>query len=198
MKSPYKGYIKKSVVTVAIAYGIYLLYGLATTPYQPRATEVKSAENTDIVPVPQPEKPSKPSIIDILPRLYTTGEVYSRFKKHEFRATNDFKKCRLMVVGKIESISTLTFSKNPLVTLGIPGSNEGLKFIFKDTDYDNDKVAALNVGDTIIIAGWRASPGTFSGIFLDDSEIMSDMLSKKKRQMLAVNGGVYDREICQK
>lgn len=198
MKSPYEGYIKKSVVTVAIAYGIYLLYGLATTPYQPRATEVKSAENTDIVPVPQPEKPSKPSIIDILPRLYTTGEVYARFKKHEFRATNDFKKCRLMVVGKIENISTLTFSKNPLVTLVIPGSNEGLKFIFKDTDYDNNKVAALNVGDTIIIAGWRASPGTFSGIFLDDSEIMSDMLSKKKRQMLAVNGGVYDREICQK
>ncbi len=28
MKSHYEGYIKKSVITVAIAYGIYLLYGL--------------------------------------------------------------------------------------------------------------------------------------------------------------------------
>ena len=44
----------------------------------------------------------RPSIIDILPRLYTAEEVYSRFKEHEFRATNDFKKCRLMVTGKIK------------------------------------------------------------------------------------------------
>lgn len=50
-----------------------------------------------------------------------------------------------MVTGKIESISTVTFSKKPLVTLDISGSNEGLKFIFENTDYDNDKVAALNV-----------------------------------------------------
>lgn len=198
MKSPYERYIKKSVITVAIAYGIYLLYGLATAPYQPRTTEIDIAEKNNTVPLQQPEQSSKPSIIDILPRLYTTGEVYARFQEHEVRATNGFKKCRLMVMGKIESISTLTFTKNPLVTLGIPGSSEGLKFIFKDTDYDNDKVAALNVGDTIIIAGWRASPGTFGGVFLDDSEIMSNMLSKKKREMLAMSGGVYDREICRK
>lgn len=198
MKSPFEGYIKKSVITVAIAYGIYLLYGLATTPYHPRTPEVKIAEYTDTVPQQQPAQPSIRPIIDILPRLYTTGEVYSQFQQHEFRATNDFKKCRLMVMGKIESISTLTLSKNPLVTLGIPGTTEGLKFIFEDTEYNNDKVAALNVGDTIIIAGWRASPGTFGGVFLDDSQIMSDMLSKKKREMLAISGGVYDREICQK
>ncbi|MET6525618.1 hypothetical protein WIU84_31235 [Raoultella ornithinolytica] len=140
----------------------------------------------------------RPSIIDILPRLYTAEEVYSRFKEHEFRATNDFKKCRLMVTGKIKKIGTVTFSKNPLVTLYISGSNEGLKFIFENTYYNNDKVAKLNVGDTVIIAGWNARPGTFEGIFLDDSQIMTGMISKKKRQMLAVNGGVYDREICLK
>jgi hypothetical protein len=90
------------------------------------------------------------------------------------------------------------FQKNPVVTLGIPGSDEGLKFIFEDTNYNNDKVAALNIGDLIIIAGKNARPGTFGGIFLDDSKIMTDMISKKKRQILVVNGGVYDREICQK
>lgn len=198
MKSPYECYIKKSVIIVAIAYGLYLLYGLATAPYQPRTTEVEVAEKTHAVPRQQSEQPAKPSIIDILPRLYTTGEVYSRFHQHEFRATNDFKKCRLMVMGKIESISTLTFSKEPLVTLGIPDSSEGLKFIFQDNDYNNNKVADLNIGGTIIIAGWRASPETFSGIFLNDSQIMTNILSKKKMEMLAVNGGVYDREICQK
>ncbi|HDC4288937.1 TPA: hypothetical protein O8L24_004382, partial [Enterobacter kobei] len=89
-------------------------------------------------------------------------------------------------------------SKKPLVMLSIPDSNEGLKFIFENTDYDNDKVAALNVGDTVIIAGRNARPGTFEGIFLDDSQIMTNMVSKKKKQMLAVNGGIYDRDICQK
>ena len=82
--------------------------------------------------------------------------------------------------------------------MDISDSNEGLKFIFENTDYDNDKVAALNVGDTVIIAGWNARPGTFEGIFLDHSQIMTNMISKKKRQMLAVNGGIYDREICHK
>jgi hypothetical protein len=49
--------------------------------------------------------------------------------------------------------------------LYISGSNEGLKFIFENTDYNNDKVAKLNVGDTVIIAGWNARPGTFEGFF---------------------------------
>ena len=168
------------------------------TPYQPKTPEVKAKVNADTVTQQQPEQPSKPSIIDILPRMYTTGEVYARFEQHEFRATNDFKKCQLMVTGKITGIGTVTFRKNPVVTLGIPGSDEGLKFIFEDTNYNNDKVAALNIGDLIIIAGKNARPGTFGGIFLDDSKIMTDMISKKKRQILVVNGGVYDREICQK
>ncbi|ENO1078824.1 hypothetical protein IM288_03375 [Enterobacter cloacae complex sp. P32C] len=103
-----------------------------------------------------------------------------------------------MVTGKIKRISTATFSKNPLVTLHIPDSSEGLKFFFENTDYDNDKVAALNVGDTVIISGWNSRPGTFGDIFFDDSQIMTKMVSKKKRQMLALNGGIYDREICQK
>lgn len=103
-----------------------------------------------------------------------------------------------MVIGKIKSIGTVTFSKKPLVTLYIPDSNEGIKFIFENTDYDNDKVATLNVGDIVIIAGRNARPGTFEGIFLDRSQIMTNMISKNKRQLLAVNGGVYDREICQK
>lgn len=198
MESIYKGYIKKSVITVAIAYGIYLLYGLATTPYQPTTHKVKVAVNADTVVRQQPEQPSKPSIIDILPRAYTTGEVYARFKEHEFRATNDFKKCQLMVTGIITGIGTVTFSKKPLVTLDTPGSDAGLKFVFEDTNYDNDKVAALNIGDSIIISGKNAQPGTFGGVFLDDSQLMSDMISKKKRQILVVNGGVYDREICRK
>lgn len=103
-----------------------------------------------------------------------------------------------MVVGKVESIGTVTFSKSPLVTLNIPGSNDGLKFTFGNTDYNNDTVAKLNIGDTLIIAGGNARPGTFGGIFLDNSQFMSNMVSKKKRQILVVNGGVYDREICQK
>jgi len=198
MESIYKGYIKKSVITVAIAYGIYLLYGLATTPYQPTPHKVKVAVNADTVTQQQAEQPSKLSIIDILPRAYTTGEVFARFKEHEFRATNDFKNCQLMVTGKITGIGTVTFSKKPLVTLEIPGSHEGLKFIFENTNYDNDKVAGLNVGDSIIVAGKNAQPGTFGGIFIDDSRLMSGMVSKKKKQLLVVYGGVYDREICLK
>ncbi|KIU35381.1 hypothetical protein [Atlantibacter hermannii] len=198
MKSPYERYIKKSVITVAIAYGIYIFYGLATTPYQPKTSERKVASNADEESLQQPIQRRKPFLIDILPRLYTADEVNARFKEHHFRATNDFKKCRLMATGIIKSIGTVTFSKKPLVTLYIPNSNEGLKFIFENTDYDNNKVAALNVGDTLIIAGWNARPGTFGGVFLDNSEIMTNMVSKKKRQILVVNGGVYDREICQK
>lgn len=199
MKSPYERYIKKSVLTAAIAYGIYILYGLATTPYQPKTPEVKVVANADTMTrQQQPDQPSKPSIIDILPRVYTTGEVHARFEKNEFRATNDFKKCQLMVTGKITDIGTVTFSKRPLVTLGIPGSDEGLKFIFEDTNYNNEKVAGLNIGDLIVLAGKNARPGTFGGVFLDDSKIMTDMISKNKRQILALNGGVYDREICNK
>lgn len=205
MESIYKGYIKKSVITVAIAYGIYLLYRLATTPYQPKTHEVKAAVNADTVTQQQqqqqqqqPEQPSKSSIIDILPRMYTTGEVHARFKEHEFRATNEFKNCQLMVTGTITAIGTVTFSKKPVITLGIPGSDGGLKFVFEDTNYDDDKVAALNIGDSIIISGKNAQPGTFGGIFLDHAQLMSAMISKKKRQILVVNGGVYDREICHK
>lgn len=198
MKSSYEHYIKKSIITTAISFGFYMLNGTAITPCQAKIPEIIPTSNADTVSLQQVIKSPRPSVIDILPRLYTTEEIHARFKEHEFRATNDFKKCRLMVSGKIKSIGTATFSKKPLVTLSIPDSNEGLKFIFENTDYDNDKVAALNVGDTVIIAGRNARPGTFEGIFLDDSQIMTNMVSKKKKQMLAVNGGVYDREICQK
>jgi len=198
MESIYKGYIKKSVIIVATAYVIYLVYGLATTPYQPNTPEVKVAENADTVSQQQPEQPSKPSKIDIFPRAYTSGEVHARFQQHEFRATNDFKNCRLMVIGKIESIGTAAFSKNPLVTLSIPGSIDGLNFEFENTDYVNNKVAKLNVGDPIIIAGLNAQRGPLGGIFLEDSRIMSHMLSTKTQQMLVASDGVYDRGICQK
>ncbi|WP_338627823.1 MULTISPECIES: hypothetical protein [unclassified Enterobacter] len=193
-----KFHFKKTIVTVAISFGIYMLNGLAITPTQASTYESIQVSYRDSTSLQQKEQLSKPSIIDILPRVYTTGEVYAKFKEHEFRATNDFKKCRLMVTGKIKSIGTVTFSKKPLVTLYIPDSNEGIKFIFENTDYDNDKVATLNLGDIAIIAGRNARPGTFDGIFLDRSQIMTNMISKKKRQLLAVNGGVYDREICQK
>lgn len=193
-----KFHFKKTIVTVAISFGIYMLNGLAITPTQASTYESIQVSYRDSTSLQQKEQLSKPSIIDILPRVYTTGEVYAKFKEHEFRAMNDFKKCRLMVTGKIKSIGTVTFSKKPLVTLYIPDSNEGIKFIFENTDYDNDKVATLNLGDIAIIAGRNARPGTFDGIFLDRSQIMTNMISKKKRQLLAVNGGVYDREICQK
>ena len=198
MRAYSKRQFKKSIVTVVISFGIYMLNGLAITPSLASTSEPIQVSNGDSTTLQQKEQTPKPSIIDILPRTYTTEEVYVQFKEHEFRATNDFKKCRLMVIGKIKSIGTLTFSKKPLVTLYIPDSNEGLKFIFENTDYDYDKVATLNVEDTVIIAGWNTRPGTFEGIFLDHSQIMTNMISKKKRQMLAVNGGVYDREICQK
>ncbi|ENT6814219.1 MULTISPECIES: hypothetical protein [Enterobacter] len=189
---------KKSTATVVMLFGLYISNGLAIIPYQARESESIQVSDAGSTSLQQPEQSTKPSIIDILPRMYTTEEVYARFQEHEFRATNDFKKCRLMVTGKIKRISAATFSKNPVVTLHIPDSSEGLKFFFENTDYDNNTVAALNVGDTVIIAGWNARPGTFGGIFLDDSQIMTKMVSKKKRQMLALNGGIYDREICHK
>ena len=189
---------KKSTATVAFFFGLYILNGIAITPCQARTTESIQLSNGGSASLQQKEKSTKSSIIDILPRLYTTEEVYARFQEHEFRATNDFKKCRLMVTGKIKKISAATFSKNPLVTLHIPDSSEGLKFFFENTEYNNNTVAALNVGDTVIISGWNARPGTFGGIFFDDSQIMTKMVSKKKRQMLALNGGIYDREICHK
>jgi len=198
MKSRIECRINQSFITVAIAFSFYVFQGFAINPCQAKSTEVKPTSNADTVSLQQTTQLSRPSIIDILPRLYTAEEVYSRFKEHEFRATNVFKNCRLMVTGKVVSIGTLTFSNKPLVTLAISSSNEVLKFIFENTDYDSDKVAALNVGDTVIIAGWNAHPGTFEGVFLERSQIMTNMISKKKMQMLAVNGGVYDREICHK
>lgn len=198
MRAHAKHHFKKSIATIAISFGIYMLNGLAITPSQASTSESIQVSNGGSTSLQQKKQPSIPLIIDILPRAFTTGEVYAQFKEHEFRATNNFKKCRLMVIGKIKSIGTVTFSKKPLVTLYTSDSNEGLKFIFENTDYDNDKVATLNVGDTVIIAGWNARSGTFEGIFLDHSQIMTNMISKKKRQMLTVNGGVYDREICQK
>ena len=189
---------KKSTTTVVFFFGLYILNGIAIIPSQARTSESINLSNGGSASLQKNEQSTKSSIIDILPRLYSTKEVYARFQEHEFRATNDFKKCRLMVTEKMKRISTATFSKNPLVTLHIPDSSEGLKFFFENTDYDNDKVAALNVGDTVIISGWNARPGTFGDIFFDDSQIMTKMVSKKKRQMLALNGGIYDREICQK
>jgi hypothetical protein len=66
---------------------------------------------------------------------------------------------------KNKNIGTVTFSKKPLVTLSIPGSDEGLKFIFEDTDSNNDEVAALNIGKTIVIAGRNARAGPLVAYF---------------------------------
>lgn len=202
MNASYVHYIKKSVIAVAIIYGIgNILYGLSTAPDQLNTPETKVVENTNTTPSHQPTEPPKPLIIDIFPRMYTTGEVYTRFQQHEFRATNDFKNCRLMVTGKIENIGTVTFSKKPLVTLSIPGSDQGLKFIFEDTDSNNDEVAALDIGKSIVIAGINAEKGSFGGVFLEDSILMSDMISKephKQRQILVPSGGIFDRVICRK
>nr|MBG2650983.1 hypothetical protein [Klebsiella oxytoca] len=106
-----------------------------------------------------------------------------------------------MVTGKITDIGTMTFTKDPVVTLDIPGTIEGLKFIFENTDANNDEVAALDIGKSIVIAGINAEKGSFGGVFLDDSILMSDMISKelhKQRQILVPNDGFYDRVICRK
>lgn len=106
-----------------------------------------------------------------------------------------------MVTGKIEDISTVIFSKKPLVTLSIPGSDEGLNFIFENTDSNNDKVAALDIGESVVIAGMNANKGSFGDIYLRDSILMSDMISKephKQRRILVSDGGFYDRVICRK
>ncbi|CAM4438872.1 tRNA_anti-like [Klebsiella pneumoniae] len=202
MNSSYIHYIKKSVIAVAIIYGIgNILYGLSTTPDQPNTPETNVVENTNTAPSHQPTEPPKPLTVDIFPRMYTTGEVYARFQEHEFRAKNDFKNCRLMVTGKIKDIGTMTFTKDPVVTLDIPGSDDGLKFIFEDTDSNNDEVAALDIGKSIVIAGRNALSGSFGGVFLDDSILMSDMISKelhKHRQILVTSGGIFDRVIYHK
>lgn len=83
--------IKQSVITVAIAFNFYVFQGIALNPCQAKSTEVKPTSNADTVSLQQTTQLSRPSIIDILPRLYTVDEIYSRFKEHEFRATNDFK-----------------------------------------------------------------------------------------------------------
>lgn len=58
-----------------------------------------------------------------------------------------------MVIGKIIGIGIVIFRKNFVVILGIFGLDEGLKFIFEDMNYNNDKVVVLNIGDLIIIVG---------------------------------------------
>jgi hypothetical protein len=90
---------KKSTTIVAFFFGLYILNGIAITPSQARTSESIHFSNGGSASLQQNEQSTKSSIIDILPRLYTE-EVYARFQEHEFRATNDFKKCRLMVTGK--------------------------------------------------------------------------------------------------
>jgi len=91
MKSLIKLRIKQSVITATIAFSFYLFQGIAITPCQAKSTEAKKTSNADTVSLQQTSQLFRPSIIDILPRLYTAKEVYLRFKEHEFRATNDFK-----------------------------------------------------------------------------------------------------------
>jgi hypothetical protein len=106
-----------------------------------------------------------------------------------------------MVTGKITDIGTVTFSKKPLVTLSIPGSDEGLKFIFENTDSNNDELAALNIGKIDSDRREKCASRILWCVFLDDSILMSDMISKephKQRQILVASGGIFDRVICRK
>lgn len=91
---------KKSTTTVVFFFGLYILNGIAIIPSQARTSESINLSNGGSASLQKNEQSTKSSIIDILPRLYSTKEVYARFQEHEFRATNDFKKCRLMVTGK--------------------------------------------------------------------------------------------------
>lgn len=194
MKKIYNGYIKKSVCIVAVAYGIYHLYGLAITPYHSEKIKVNST--TSSVTEYKTKQIRRPPAIDILPRIFTPEEVYARFEAHSFRAKNDFSKCRLMIKGKVESIGTSAFFQKPVVTLKIKNSFSGINFEFENKGYNNDNVASLNIDDNVIIAGYNANMGPLGGLFLEDSQIMTNMLSKTKNQLLVLNGGIYDKEIC--
>lgn len=66
MNASYVHYIKKSVIAVAIIYGIgNILYGLSTAPDQLNTPETKVVENTNTTPSHQPTEPPKPLTIDI-------------------------------------------------------------------------------------------------------------------------------------
>lgn len=68
---------KKSTTAVAIFFVIYILNGMAIIPCQARATESIQLSNGGSASSQQNEQSTKSSIIDILPRLYTTEEVYA-------------------------------------------------------------------------------------------------------------------------
>lgn len=200
MKSPFAAYIKKSVITVTIAYGLYLLYGLATKPYIQHSESPKEPKATqESISQSMPEQnPSKPSVIDIQDRIYSAEELVNLFKAHEFRATNFFRKCRVMVQGKIGKIGFVPFNTKPQIELIVANSTDDLYFEFEKNDNISNEIAKYNVGDTVIIAGGNASKGPLGGIFLDGSRIMDTQTSRKSNKILAMNGGILDRTICKK
>ena len=123
-------------------------------------------------------------MVNVVNRIHTPEEVYRRFQDNEFRATNHFRTCRLMVTGRVKNIGTATFTKDPLVTIAIPGSDEGMKFIFENTSSN--------------ISGMDTRKGQFGGLFLSNAEIMNTLHSRNSREMMVERNGFYDRILCEK
>ncbi|WP_256664940.1 hypothetical protein [Klebsiella grimontii] len=112
--------------------------------------------------------------------------------------TNHFRTCRLMVTGRVKNIGTATFTKDPLVTIAIPGSDEGMKFIFENTSSNWNEVAALEIDDILTISGMDTRKGQFGGLFLSNAEIMNTLHSRNSREMMVERNGFYDRILCEK
>ena len=69
-----------------------------------------------------PLKPAEPEMVNVVNRIHTPEEVYRRFQDNEFRATNHFRTCRLMVTGRVKNIGTATFTKDLIFSLKtVPG-----------------------------------------------------------------------------
>ncbi|OVX66931.1 hypothetical protein BME25_13995 [Klebsiella pneumoniae] len=91
-----------------------------------------------------------------------------------------------MVTGRVKNIGTATFTKDPLVTIAIPGSDEGMKFIFENTSSNWNEVAALEIDDILTISGMDTRKGQFGGLFLSNAEIMNTLHSRNSREMMGL------------
>ncbi|CAI9411089.1 hypothetical protein [Lelliottia sp. T2.26D-8] len=167
----------------------------STTPFYTMANDnpvaVTQSQSTEA-------KSRKLPAIDILYRIYKSEEISERFLRNEIRTTDEFRKCKVMVKGQIEKIGTSLFTPAPQIQITVPGATHNLHFNFENSSYNREEVAKFEPGDTIILSGANARMGTFGGIFFDDTSIMNSMVSKKTNRMLVLNGGIYDRSICDK
>ncbi|HHG1999623.1 TPA: hypothetical protein ACPUTF_004898 [Klebsiella pneumoniae] len=194
MQKTHKHLTKIVTISLSLAFAVLVVHGVLTSPpnHDTEAPDVK-ATVTQV-----PLKPAEPEMVNVINRIHTPEEVYRRFQDNEFRATNHFRTCRLMVTGRVKNIGTATFTKDPLVTIAIPGSDEGMKFIFEYTSSNWNEVAALEIDDILTISGMDTRKGQFGGLFLSNAEIMNTLHSRNSREMMVERNGFYDRILCEK